>query len=293
MSHSERPTTIFPPWRSRQNPLFVNADEGDSSADATHDLAPASSEHTSSIRRNRRILPISSRIPVDDIASRSRVAGEIGDPWQTYARLGTDGSSTGEVTVALKDGKHFDVRSSTMPVANGNLLRGLRRADSEFIVSLVTVFWNAGAIYFVYDRTNVSLLDVSVGPISPLSEGLVALIAKDVSVGGHVSQLNLTMEQVISGLKWLHETLQIDHGDLSLQNVAIDQGGLAKLRQFGEAQQRRLAMGHDGEALSDLLLGLVRHVVSPAALALAQRAKHDEAEQLLQVRSSRCLALPY
>jgi serine/threonine protein kinase len=135
---------------------------------------------------------------------------------------------------ALRMVKHFKVCPDAIQV------KSLRTTEHENLVNLKEVFLAEDAIFFIYDDWGIPVDRIC--SVFHIGEVEVATICKGVCPDLFLLSkcLEANMHQVLQGLVYLHEVLDIGHGAIYPSNILIMPDGGVKIGQSSPA-----ITGHD------------------------------------------------
>jgi hypothetical protein len=140
------------------------------------------------------------------------------NPWSYYKRLFNE-NQAGPATIATKiDATHrvAAIKIRTFRHDHG----GVTRYSHPNIVSLLEVFLHNGHIFFVYEPMTIPLSAFLEIPYEDLIAPEIAAVAKEVSLLLMIYYC-LLIWKVLQGLQYLHQTMNIVHGALCMENILL------------------------------------------------------------------------
>ncbi|PCG88513.1 Hypothetical protein PENO1_109810 [Penicillium occitanis (nom. inval.)] len=199
MANLDRRATLFPRSKPAAN---RNLSKRSFTEIASHDKRSG---------KLRRLVPV-----------RGLFKKAVEDPWKRYNRIFEyDQAGPGTLVHINNDSfEEFVVRSKA--VNNKDCLEAIKECSHKNVVRLQEALYDNGNIFFIYEVMEVSLAHIFVTPLGRLKPYEVATFCAD----------------IMHGLDYLHNSLQLVHGEVNAENVLLSTNGAIKLANIGSSMLR-------------------------------------------------------
>ncbi|KAL2048941.1 hypothetical protein ABVK25_010794 [Lepraria finkii] len=191
-----------------------------------------------------------------------------GNPWQAYYAILKEDQDGGEFTIAhKKEVQHPVVAIKRESYTDNSQIKRLTRCSHENIVSLYRAYFEEGSVYLIYECVDVSLAEIQSTPRGKLASYQIAAVC----------------QEVLQGIRYIHNELKILHGSVRVDNVMVNRNGSVKLANIGQSMLKGTDSSQneqkDFQALGLLMIRLMELGTSlqhPDSIELRKPEEWDE-----------------
>lgn len=160
-------------------------------------------------------------VPVRDLKPLRRgripLRKEVSNPWDRYQEIFKMKQAGPGHFVHSKDDTFSEMIVKEVKVHSQTWLSRLSASSHKNIVHLREALYHNSAIYFVYEVLDVSLAQVFATPLGRLKAYEVAAFCYE----------------ILAGIEYIHNDLNVVHGDLSSEDVLLSTDGSIKIGMNG------------------------------------------------------------
>lgn len=169
----------------------------------------AEQDNSKDAQKLRRMIPVKSKPGfLGSLRAPTTLPKEEVNPWERYqACMKLDQAGPGYAAYA-KNSSFEELIVKEVGIHNRKSLARISSVNHTNIVKLHEALYYEGSIYLCYEIMDITLAQVFGTPLGSLNHYEVAAFCKE----------------ILEGLNYIHNSLQIAHGDLSSKNVLLSAG---------------------------------------------------------------------